>query len=228
MSAKFEIHFHAPVGQNINNVEHMDVHVDKEGQVQVINAEKVVSHNDDKHSEDSEPKPIDVLENLIFSKLFDSNEKLLMLRKEIAASIDFGVATPLYSDTIGLNRPKIDPQMKNEWFFILAALKDSNVLRSRPVKDKEFVEQMVKFFPMLPNLDFDSAEEYQKGMRQFAQSISVERRKWKIKDKVVRLVDLQAKQHLLTKQSKEKIDRIFRIAFPLYSGLCQLLQTIRK
>lgn len=225
--AKFEIHFHAPVGQNINNVEHMDVHVDKDGHVQILNAENIVTHEQETPF-DQPSAGEDVLENIIFSKLFDSNEKLLMLRKEIASSIDLGVATPLYSDTVGLNRPKIDPQMKNEWFFILAALKDSNVLRSRPVKDKEFVEQMVKFFPMLPNLEFANAEEYETEMRKFAQSISVERRKWKVKGNVVRLVDLQAKQHLLTKQSKEKIDRIFRIAFPLYTGLCQLLQTIRK
>ena len=225
--AKFEIHFHAPVGQNINNVEHMDVRVDKDGQVQVLNAENIVHHEQETRS-DQLAAGEDVLENLIFSKLFDSNEKLLMLRKEIAASIDLGVATPLYTDTLGLNRTKIDPQMKNEWFFIFAALKDSNVLRNRPVKDKEFVEQMVKFFPMLPNLEFANAEEYETEMRKFAQSISVERRKWKVKGNVVRLVDLQAKQHLLTKQSKEKIDRIFRIAFPLYTALSQLLQTIRK
>ena len=41
--AKFEIHFHAPVGQNINNVEHMDVHVDKGGHVQVLNAENIAT-----------------------------------------------------------------------------------------------------------------------------------------------------------------------------------------
>lgn len=41
--AKFEIHFHAPVGQNINNVEHMDVHVDKDGHVQVLNAENIAT-----------------------------------------------------------------------------------------------------------------------------------------------------------------------------------------
>ena len=43
MSAKFEIHFHAPVGQNINNVEHMDVHVDKDGNIQVLNAEQLTT-----------------------------------------------------------------------------------------------------------------------------------------------------------------------------------------
>ena len=185
-------------------------------------------HTGEKSQTSQEDLGEDVLENIIFSKLFDSNAKLLMLRKEIAASIDLGPATPLYTDTIGLNRPKIDPQMKNEWFYILAALTDSNVLRNKPVTDKEFVEQMVRFFPYLPNLDFANTEEYRKGMRQFTQSISVERRKWKVKGNVVRLVDLQAQQHLLTQQSKEKIDRIFRIAFPLYTGLCQLLQQMRK
>ena len=41
MSAKFEIHFHDKVGQNINNVEHMDVHLDKDGNIQVMNAESI-------------------------------------------------------------------------------------------------------------------------------------------------------------------------------------------
>ena len=169
-----------------------------------------------------------VLSNLIFSKLFDSNQKLLLLRKEIAASIDLGAATPLYTDSIGLDRSKIDPLMKNEWFFILAALKDANVLRSKPVLDREFVQQMVRFFPMLPNLNFETTEEYDKGMRKFAQSISVERRKWKINGNVVRLVDLQAKQHRLPQLSEEKIDRILRITMPLYVGLTKLLQELRK
>lgn len=198
------------------------------GQANLLVTKEFHYHADRKNNPKQDDLGEDVLENIIFSKLFDSNEKLLMLRKEIAASIDLGPATPLYSDTIGLNRPKIDPQLKNEWFYILAALKDSNVLRSKPVTDSEFVQQMVRFFPYLPNLEFANTEEYRKGMRQFTQSISVERRKWKVKGNVVRLVDLQAKQHLLTQQSKEKIDRIFRIAFPLYTGLCQLLQQMRK
>ena len=44
---KFEFHFHAPVGQNIANVEHMDVHIDKDGQIQVMNAEQfTTSHKE--------------------------------------------------------------------------------------------------------------------------------------------------------------------------------------
>ncbi len=37
---KFEFHFHAPVGQNIANVEHMDVHLGKDGNVQIANIEQ--------------------------------------------------------------------------------------------------------------------------------------------------------------------------------------------
>jgi hypothetical protein len=83
---------------------------------------------------------------------------------------------------------------------------------------------------MLPNLNFETTEEYEKGMRQFAQSLSVERRKWKIRttDQPVRLVDLQAKQHRLPQLSEEKVDRIIRIALPLYSGLTKLIQELRK
>lgn len=37
---KFEFHFHASVGQNIANVEHMDVHLDKDASVQIANIEQ--------------------------------------------------------------------------------------------------------------------------------------------------------------------------------------------
>lgn len=169
----------------------------------------------------------DILENKIFSKLFDTNQKLLRLRQEIANSIDLGEFTPLYTDTAALNRSKIDPQMKNEWFYIMAALTDSHVLHNKHVKDREFVEQMISFFPTLPNLNFANAEEYRIGMRQLTQSISVERRKWKINGEVVRLVDIMAKQRRLTQLGEEKINRIFRIAFPLYTALCQLATELK-
>lgn len=197
-------------------------------QANLLVAKEFHYHADGKNHQEQEDLCEDVLENIIFSKLFDSNQKLLLLRKEIAASIDLGTATPLYTDSIGLDRSKIDPLMKNEWFFILAALKDANVLRSKPVLDREFVQQMVRFFPMLPNLNFETTEEYEKGMRKFAQSISVERRKWKINGNVVRLVDLQAKQHRLPQLSEEKIARIIRIAMPLYVNLTKLIQELRK
>ncbi len=197
-------------------------------QANLLVAKEFHYHADGKNHQEQEDLCEDVLENIIFSKLFDSNQKLLLLRKEIAASIDLGAATPLYTDSIGLDRSKIDPLMKNEWFFILAALKDANVLRSKPVLDREFVQQMVRFFPMLPNLNFETTEEYDKGMRKFAQSISVERRKWKINGNVVRLVDLQAKQHRLPQLSEEKIARIIRIAMPLYVNLTKLIQELRK
>lgn len=39
----FTFNFNAPVGQNIANVEHMDVHMDKDGQLQVLNAEQLAT-----------------------------------------------------------------------------------------------------------------------------------------------------------------------------------------
>lgn len=169
----------------------------------------------------------DILENKIFSKLFDTNKKLLRLRQEISNSIDLGEFTPLYTDTVALNRAKIDPQMKHEWFYILAALTDSHVLHIKPVKDREFIEQMISFFPTLPNLNYETPEDYRLGMRQLTQSISVERRKWKINGEVVRLVDIMAKQRRLIQLGEEKINRIFRIAFPLYTALCQLATELK-
>ena len=184
-------------------------------------------HTCERSTERQEDFTEDILTNMIFSKIFDTNQKLLRLRQELANSIDLGSFTPLYTGTVALDRPKIDPQMKNEWFFILAALKDANVLRSKPVKDHEFIEQMFAFFPCLPNLDFTTVDDYKKGMRQFTQSISVERRKWKVKGEVVRLVDLLAKQKHLTQLSEEKLSRIHRIAFPLYTALCNLVKELK-
>lgn len=39
----FTFNFNAPVGQTIANVEHMEVHMDKDGQIQVMNAEQVAA-----------------------------------------------------------------------------------------------------------------------------------------------------------------------------------------
>lgn len=44
---KFEFHFHGNVGQNIANVEHMEVHMDKDGNIQVMNAEQVATGQKD-------------------------------------------------------------------------------------------------------------------------------------------------------------------------------------
>ena len=41
---KFEFHFHAPVGQNIANVEQMHVTIDKDAQVQVANVENLTEN----------------------------------------------------------------------------------------------------------------------------------------------------------------------------------------
>jgi hypothetical protein len=49
---KFEFHFHAPVGQNIAHVDHMDVHMDKDSKIQVMNADKIEAVK----QEDSEQK----------------------------------------------------------------------------------------------------------------------------------------------------------------------------
>lgn len=184
-------------------------------------------HTDKQNTQTKTENSEDILENRIFSKLFDTNQKLLRLRQEIANSVDLGEFAPLYTDTIALNRSKIDPQIKHEWFYILAALTDSHVLRNRPVKDREFIEQMILFFPILPNLNFETSEEYRIGMRQLTQSISVERRKWKINGEVVRLVDIMAKKRRFAQLSEEKIARIYRIAFPLYTALCQFATELK-
>ena len=63
---KFEFHFHAPVGQNIANVEHMDVHVGKDGKVQVMNAEQLTASSEHATSPDKEISKVDAAIKAVF------------------------------------------------------------------------------------------------------------------------------------------------------------------
>lgn len=52
------MNFNAPVEQNIANVEHMDVHMDKDGQVQVMNAEQVATPQRTKEKQEQKGYPL--------------------------------------------------------------------------------------------------------------------------------------------------------------------------
>lgn len=56
----FNFNFHAPVGQNIANVEHMDVHMDKDGNIQVMNAQQIQTEGITQKDEPSSLLPMDL------------------------------------------------------------------------------------------------------------------------------------------------------------------------
>ena len=68
------------------------------------------------------------LRNHIFQeRIFNTNERLLRLRNTIAAAIDMGDATIMYG------RPqemRINPNAKNEWYYIVKAVEEAGVAKS--------------------------------------------------------------------------------------------------
>ena len=77
---KFEFHFHAPVGQNIAKVENMTVHMDKDGKIQVMNADNITAPTEQPAptTEPQQPfaKPEIELFRFIHYDITDENERL--------------------------------------------------------------------------------------------------------------------------------------------------------
>ena len=163
------------------------------------------------------------IENLIFSaKKFPTHSSMVLLRNTIASAITMSPEQSAlfggYTGDVG----KIDPLMKNEWFFIFAAIIDAGILRKAKINDTDFVKQMVSFFPNLFDLNFDDMKEYEKGIRRYMDSISRERSKWKVRGNVVKIPDLRNSKTLLRQMKSDKVERIYSICFPLYQKLQQI------
>ena len=72
-----------------------------------------------------EEKDETILRNQIFNgRLFDTNEKLLKLRKVIAHSIDMGEYNAMFGEP---NPSTIDPDVQGEWYYLMKALEESEV-----------------------------------------------------------------------------------------------------
>ena len=160
------------------------------------------------------------IENLIFSaKKFSTHSGMVLLRNTIASAITMSPEQSAlfggYTGDVG----KIDPLMKNEWFFIYAAIIDAGILKKVKIKDTDFVKQMVCFFPNLLDINFDDMKEYEKDIRRYVDSISRERSKWKVRGNVVKIPDLRNSKTLLRQLKSDKVERIYSICFPLYQKL---------
>ena len=164
------------------------------------------------------------LRNYIFQeRIFDSNERLIMLRSIIASAIDMGDATPLYGQP---QEMRINPNAQNEWYYIVKAIEESRVAKKFAIT--HFVEQMIEWFPIL--FPSSSKEEWERFKRRLSKSISEEKSLWKhgkMKD-VIPLKDMWAKRNQIRMDSA-KLERVYAIAYKgLYQNLVDLKDKIAQ
>ena len=163
----------------------------------------------------------DSLRNCIFdTRLFDSDDKLNALLGEIARSIDLGEYNAIYGPN---EHGRINPSAKNEWYYIFEALLEAGVCR-QSVGDKEFVEQMMEWFPMV--FSYDTPEEMKSMTDKLRKSVSHERTLWKYGEskEVTKLKDMWARRNQLG-IAYEKVSRFYEIA---YRGLYVRLVEMKK
>lgn len=181
--------------------------------IQIVNGKETPER---RQQDEEEP-----LRNYIFNvQLLDSNAKLVKLRNTIAAAIDMGDDTSLYGEP---QEKRINPSNKNEWYYIMKAIVESGVAKSN-IADKDFVEQMVEWFPKL--FQDEPQETFKEYKRNLAKSISHERSLWKpgmIKEEVP-LKEIWAKDMGKT-LGTAKAERVFGIA---YKGLYLNLNALKK
>lgn len=156
------------------------------------------------------------LENIIFnSYLFDTDEKLTCLRNIIAASINLGDDN---GKLIAPEKQQIAPSVQNEWYYILKAIDEAEIVIKRIFKDSTFTRQIISWYPWL--FQFDSAEEMSRFQRKWQKSISHERSIWK-KGKngvVTDIKDMWANYKNLN-IDRAKVERLYAIAHNLKQKL---------
>ena len=168
---------------------------------------------------------VEPLKNYIFNdRIFDSNIRFSKLRDTIASAIDMGDATIMYGKPQEL---RINPMVQNEWYYILKAISESGVAKSK-ISDTLFVEQMVEWFPML--FPDETPEKFKEYKRRLLKSISAERRIWKQgrMNLEVSLKEMWAKG-ISNRLGTAKAERVYEIAYKgLYLNLTALKQDIAK
>ncbi|MCQ2343111.1 MAG: hypothetical protein MJZ75_06475 [Paludibacteraceae bacterium] len=149
------------------------------------------------------------LENIIFnSHLFDTDEKLTCLRNIIVASINLGDDN---GKLIAPEKQQITPSVQSEWYYILKAIDEAEIVSRRLFKDSTFTRQMISWYPWL--FQFDSAEEMSLFQRKWQKSISHERSIWK-KGKngtITDIKDMWANYKNLN-IDRAKVERLYAIA----------------
>lgn len=184
-----------------------------------INTSQPNNSQNNNEEESNIPPNDEPLKNFIFNtSYFDTNDKLVKLRNTIAAAIDMGDDTCLYGEP---QEKRINPSNKNEWYYIRKAIVESGVAKSN-LADKDFVEQMVDWFPKL--FPMEQVDTIEAEKRKLAKSISGERSRWRkgSTKQEVALKDTMASGMVRTLGTKAQL--MFEIA---YKGLCLRLSELK-
>lgn len=209
----FEFHFHDKVGQNIANVEHMEVHFDKDMQMHVANLEEVTDGGDD--AETLSQPPSLASSNLIFNPRILTTEKHYHLVRD--AIMKF-----IKKDGVASDTEQINPAVQSEWYFIMKGIRESG-MASNSMGDMKFAEQMVVW---LPECFEDKVDGDRKNfIRNLAKSISAERNNYWTQGaerREVLIIDMHA--HARTRNiDSGKVKRAFLIA----GDLCKVLEKLK-
>lgn len=179
-----------------------------------FNSSKTESAADDDEEEE-------ILRNIIFSdRLFTTNKSLHRLRNEIGKSIDFDDYNPVFGD---VDRPKINPVMQNEWYYIWKGISESGVCAKR-FSVQNFIEQMIRWYPWVFK-EFQTLEEKKAFMEKMGKSISHERAHWKYGSakEDVPIKDMWAKWKVL----QLDYSRVAKFQ-PVCKDLCHALQDLKS
>lgn len=165
------------------------------------------------------------LKNIIFSnRLFDSDKRLTLLRNAIAAHINLGndngkIAVP--------SNFQINPSCHSEWYYIILAISESNIVVGKKLTDTNFVDQMMDWFPWL--FHFNDTSELKIFKRNFTRSISAERSRWKYgKTKTVTAIRDMWTKHKALGIDESKVARMHPVAKGLKEKLEELTTQIQK
>lgn len=167
----------------------------------------------------------EVLRNFIFSNtLFDTTNKLTLLRDEIASSIDFKEYNAIYGKP---ERKRIDPTKQNEWYYIFEAIQEAGICK-KSIGDKDIINQMQEWFPTV--FAYKNPEELKSNTDKLRKSISHERSIWKygISREVTPLKEMWARHQQLG-ISAAKVSRFYDIAYKgLYMALIKLKASLQQ
>ena len=172
-------------------------------------------------AEEGESHDETILQNKIFNhRLFDTNDRLLRLRKVIAHSIDMGEYDALFGEP---NASTINPAVQGEWYYVMKALEESEVANKK-FSVPGFIDQMIDWYPWL--FSFDTLEDMRTFKRKMEKSISHEKSIWRHGKarEVTRLKDMWAR-FSQTNVDYAKVERMFNAA---YSGLCVKLAALKQ
>lgn len=188
--------------------------------------QKVVTNDTLRYdNEDLDNEQKDYLDNIIFNnRIFDSDARLTALRNTIASFINLGEDNNKLSVAA---ENQIEPTVQNEWYYILIAIGEAEIVGRNVFSDVNFANQMISWFPWL--FHFDTPEEMATFKRKFTKSISAERSLWKYgaKKEVTAIKDMWARQRTLG-IDYAKLSRLHPVANGLKKALEELKTEIQK